>query len=340
MYFDIGPKERIKDFFNYREEYRKVRTALRRGERIIAIIGVRRVGKTSLMNVLFNDLDGINVWVDGRIINDAKDLIAVLEQGIEQNGGIFGSIKSLGISISGMGITTGLSIEPKTKAVIRKCGKIHLFIDEAQYANCMEIAKALSYLYDRFPNVQIIISGSEIRLIDEVLGITNSSHPLYGRRVEIIELKRLDKEKSLEFLRLGFKQVSKRVPSSELEEVVERLDGLIGWLTLYGYERAIANSEHPLEKVEYIAMGIVEAELKRLLGNKRNKALYISILRYANNRKWKELLSVVRDEIGKVNNASFSRALKELVRYSFIEKINDRYVVADPIIRTTVLKRF
>ena len=309
MYFDIGPKEKIRDFYNYREEYKKIKTALNRGEKLIAITGVRRVGKTSLMNILFNELDGINVWADGRIIRNAAHLISILEQGIKQKGGIFGSIKSIGISIAGISLTTEPSI-PKAERFIRRRGKVHLFIDEAQYANSLEIAKALSYIYDRLPNVQTIISGSEIRLINEVLGVENSSHPLYGRRVELIELKRLTKDKSLEFLKLGFKQPHKRVPNNELKEVVERLDGLIGWLTLYGYERAIANNEKPLERVESIAIGIVEGELKQLLKDKRNKRLYLSILKYANNRRWKELLSVVRDEIG------------------------------DPIIKTTVMKKF
>ena len=315
-----------------------MKLALKRGDKLVAIIGVRRVGKTSLMNILFNELKGINIWADGRIISKAGDLLSILGNGVREKGGIFGSIKSIGLSIAGVEVMAErLSISDSEKA-IRKAGKVYLFIDEAQFADAMEMAKALSYVYDRFPNVQMIVSGSEIRLIEEVLGITNSSHPLYGRRMEIVKLNRLTAEKSLAFLHAGFRQLRCKISHKELNEVVRRLDGLVGWLTLYGYERAIANTQNALEKVERMAVGIVEEEIKQLLENKRNKRLYIAILKYASNRGWKELLSIVRDELGKVNNVSFSRALKELVSYSFIEKKEHKYMVADPMVKVAAMK--
>ena len=335
MYFSIGPKENLRDFFNYREEYKDIKEAIKRGERLIAIQGVRRVGKTSLMNILFNELKGINIWADGRIIEKSKDLLEIISEGIKNKGGIFGSIKSIGISIAGIEINAE---NPFAEKSIRKAGKINLFIDEAQYANNKEISKALSYLYDRFPNITTIISGSEVRIINEVLAIDDPSHPLFGRKIELIRMKRLTQNKSKEFLIEGFKQLNMKVKEEEIKEAENKLDGLIGWLTIYGYERGIANSRDALEKVEKIAVSLVGEELKNFLKNKKNKFLYIAILKYANKRRWKELLSVVRDELGKVNSTSFSRAIKELLSYSFLENHNGFYYHADPMIREAALK--
>ncbi len=336
MYFSIGPKERLEDFFNYKMEYNQLTSALKRGEKLVAILGVRRVGKTSLMNILFNELDGINIWADGRIVEKSKDLLAILENGVKNKGGIFGSIKSIGLSVVGLEV-----VAEKTSPsddIIRNAGEINLFIDEAQYAESIEMAKAIAYIYDRFPNVRMIVSGSEIRLIKEILGLGDNTHPLYGRRIEIVELKRLVYEKSLEFLKMGFKQLNKHVSEDELQEVMMHLDGLIGWLTLYGYEKGIANTPDALKKVENIAVGIAGAELNKFLENKRNKQLYIAILKYASGREWKELLSIVRDELGKVNSVSFTRALKELVNYSFLEKNGNEYSVADPLIKSAAMR--
>ncbi len=335
MYFNIGPKERLEDFFNYEEEYRQIIDAVKRGERIIAIQGVRRVGKTSLMNILFNSLDGINIWADGRIIGESKDLLQILTEGVRRGGGVFGVIKSIGLSIGGLEVVGEV---PFSEQDVRKVKKIHLFIDEAQYGDEKEIAKALSYLYDRFPNLTVVVSGSEVRLMETVLAFNDPSHPLFGRRIEVVTMRRLPYNKSKEFLFLGFGQLGVSVSEREVEKAVERLDGLIGWLTLYGYERAIAERGDALERVEEMALRLVGEEINNFLKNKKNKPLYISILKYAHRRSWKELLSLVRDELGRVNATSFSRALKELTLYSFLERHEGRYIHADPMVREAALR--
>ena len=334
MYFSIGPKERPEDFFNYTQEYRKVRQALERNEKIVAITGLRRTGKTSMMNILYNTVKGINIWIDGRIINTPGDVLSALYKGVKMKGGIFGSIKSIGLSIAGLELKAELP--EKNIETIRNAGRIHLFVDEAQYAP--EIAKVLSYIYDRFPNISVVLSGSEIRVVNEVLGINEPSHPLYGRRIEMVKLSSLSPEKSLEFLKAGFNQLNISVPQHELNEVVDKLDGIIGWLTLYGYERAIAGNPDPLTEVVRIAKAIIKEELKHFLKAKKKPGIYLAILKYATNRRWKELLSVVRDELGKINRVSFARALKELVAYSFIEKRGEVYTTADPMVKMVALE--
>ncbi len=143
----------------------------------------------------------------------------------------------------------------------------------------------------------------------DVLGLNDPTHPLFGRRIEIVQMPCLEEEKAREFLFKGFQQIGTEISDGEIVGVLGYLDGLIGWLSLYGYERAITQSPDPLNKVMQIAKAIVKAEVRQFLKNKKNHSLYIAILKYAKKRHWKELLSLVRDEFGRVNNASFTRTV-------------------------------
>jgi predicted AAA+ superfamily ATPase len=72
MYFDIEPKSKKEDFFNYEYEYKEVKKALERREKIIAVVGVRRAGKTSLLNLIYNEIESQKLWIDGRIVTKPK----------------------------------------------------------------------------------------------------------------------------------------------------------------------------------------------------------------------------------------------------------------------------
>ena len=154
---------------------------------------------------------------------------------------IFGKIESLNISAFGIGLDVKIASESlvEIENKIRKAGAFYVFIDEAQKANVTDLANVLSYFYDRFPNVFFIISGSEIGLIEDVLGENDGEHPLYGRHITKILMNRLDKSRGFEFLNNGFDQLKTKIKKEDIYEAIEKLDGLIGWLTLYGYEKEL-----------------------------------------------------------------------------------------------------
>ena len=145
---------------------------------------------------------------------------------------------------------------------------------------------------------------------------------------------RLPREKSLEFLREGFRQVGVRVRREEMEEAVDRLDGLIGWLTMYGYERAVLRKRHALKETEERAVAIVMAELAHFLKRRRNKRLYLAILKYARQGiEWSELKAAVEAELKTpLNPNSLSFALEELMRYGFLERQGHTYSLSDPLL--------
>lgn len=337
MYFEIEPKSRKEDFFNYDYEYSQVKKALQRKEKIIAVVGVRRVGKTSLLNLIYHETKGLKLWLDGRIVTDPKKEIfaAIYETARVGKPKIFGKIESLNVSAFGVGfdIKLGRESQSEIEKKIRSIGQIFVFIDEAQRMKVRDLADVLSYFYDRFPQVSFIISGSEIGLVEEILGESDAEHPLYGRDITKVVMNRLDKNRAMEYLRRGFEQLALEVDEDEIEDAVAELDGLIGWLTLYGYEKGIKKSKDALNKTSQGAAQIAASELVHFLKKTKNRKLYLSILRNTNGISWEELRTLAGRELGKrLNPNLFNFALGKLVGYSFIEKRDQRYYLSDPLL--------
>jgi len=337
MYFSIEPKSNIKDFFNYRREYGEIKKALKRGEKVIAVIGVRRTGKTSLLNIIYHEINGKKVWIDGRIVCDPKKDIfsAIYEVAKEGRSKIFGKIESISISVSHIGLRIrkiSRNSFVNMENTITRAGKIYVFIDEAQKMDPKQLANLLSYFYDRLPNITFIISGSEIGVVEDVLGEKDPKHPLFGRHIVRLEMKRLDEEKAMEYLTLGFDQLGFKISDDEIESVISELDGLIGWLTLYGYERAVLKNKNALERVKELAAQLVATELQNFLDRVKNKKLYLTILRNANNVTWSQLSAYVNKDMRKqINPNTLTQAIEKLMRYSFLAKEGNKYLRPDPI---------
>ncbi|MFH1094678.1 MAG: ATP-binding protein [Candidatus Micrarchaeota archaeon] len=341
MYFEIEPKSKKADFFNHDYEYEQLKKALERKEKIIAVVGVRRVGKTSLLNVVYHETKTLKLWLDGRIVTSPKKEIfaAIYETAKSGKPRIFGHIDSLNVSAFGIGLNVkvGSQSQIEIEKKVRSAGRMTVFIDEAQRMKTDELADVLSYFYDRFPGISFVISGSEIGLVEEILGESDGEHPLYGREITKIMVERLDKNRAMDFLRSGFAQIRINITDSELEEAISELDGLIGWLTLYGYEKGVRKNADALKKTSTNAAQIVATELVHFFKNRKNKKLYLSILRNTDGTAWEELMNKSSKDYGKkLNNNSFASALANLVSYSFVEKKDQKYYLSDPLLKKAI----
>ncbi|GAF87402.1 unnamed protein product, partial [marine sediment metagenome] len=182
--------------------------------------------------------------------------------------------------------------------------------------------------------VSFILSGSEVGLVEEILGEDDSEHPLYGRNIIKIVMERLDKNRAMEFLNKGFEQINFKINPDDVEEAIKELGGLIGWLTLYGYEKGIMKNKDALGKTTEVAARIAGTELAHFFKKTKNKKLYISILRNASGGiTWTELKERVKKDLGKQLNPSLlTFAIKRLMNYSFLEKKNNEYYLSDPLL--------
>jgi AAA+ ATPase superfamily predicted ATPase len=338
MYFELEPKSRKKDFFNYDYQYNQVKKALERKEKITAVVGVRRVGKTSLLNIVYNETNVLKLWLDGRIVNDAKKEIfsAIYETAKTSKPKIFGKIESLSVSAFGVGfeVTLANKSQHELERKIRSAGQMCVFIDEAQRMKVTDLADVLSYFYDRFPRISFILSGSEIGLVEEILGEDDSEHPLYGREITRVVMNRMDENKSMDYLKRGFEQIKTKLDTEEIDEAVAELDGLIGWLTLYGYEKGVKKSKAALKKTAGHAAQIAATELVHFLKRTRNRKLYLNLLRNTDGSGWDELRTRTGKDLGKKLNPNlFNFALEKLVNHSFIESRSGKYYLSDPLLQ-------
>ena len=65
MYFDARPKESREDLYDREEELQALRSSL--SEPIVLLTGVRRIGKTSILKVLLNEVDAPYALMDVRL---------------------------------------------------------------------------------------------------------------------------------------------------------------------------------------------------------------------------------------------------------------------------------
>lgn len=67
-----------------------------------------------------------------------------------------------------------------------------------------------------------------------MIGFVDPQSPLFGRHYTEIRMRSLSGEESVRFLRAGFHQVGVECPEDVIQYAVEGMDGVIGWLTLFG----------------------------------------------------------------------------------------------------------
>ena len=326
---------------------------------MIVVKGVRRIGKSSLVRVGLR-LHGVRLYAvfDARTVPllTSDTVYEVIARGLEEllrrSGGLSRHLRELlarveGLSVAGFEVRdTRRSpdlelrvVEALDEAAEAAGEHMVLVFDEAQdMAVVPGFARLLAHIYDYHQRVKLVLAGSEVGLLDRLLGRGNPRAPLYGRPYLEIEMPRLGREESLGFLEQGFTELGLQWPRAYMEEAVNRLDGIAGWLTAYGYY-AYATGSHreALERVLEEGASLVQAELERFLANRSQaRTRYLALLEClaAGPLTWSELKTCLETRIARgLNKAQFTRYVRELRDYSFVEKSGREYRLADPLIR-------
>ena len=267
MYFDLEPKSRLKDLYDFDQPFGKLMELLK-GRRarapLITVTGARRTGKTSLIKTALAESGLPHVLLSGHAFADEpvigkRDLMTLLERGLndairEQKGRknrlmdalhgiewvrlnseppwIHFEWKRPARNLDALEILYSLdqlASEEKTKYL--------LVLDEAQEFKRLRrysLQRLMAYAYDNLSGIQMIVSGSQFGFLHEFLGVDDPQAPLFGRGMPEIRVPRLPKELAADFLEKGFKQVGVRPDPSVIELAARKLDGVIGWLTFFG----------------------------------------------------------------------------------------------------------
>ena len=355
MLFDPRPKEKKDELFNREEELEALSKYVSSGSPIILCLGIRRIGKTSVLKVFLNENNYPSLYIDARRLSEIgyskQGLYRLISEEFTRIRGRFASIieylRSIkGVSIAGHGIELnwrdkGLSLSSiliKMDDYARDNNTVFLIvIDEAQYLrflkghNKIDFRQIIAYTYDNLRRVKFILAGSEIGMLYRFLGFNNPSSPLYGRVRDELLIERFSREESIEFLKQGFSEANMSVPEDIIEEVVDLLDGIVGWLAYFGYKFLQVKRADIVKQILEEAINMALNELKKL---NDLSPTYSHVLRAIalNFNTWSTIKRTVEAWMGRtIPSKTLYRILSNLIDMSIIDKKDGKYVFLDPI---------
>lgn len=347
MLFDLAPKDDASELFDRRKELEELHSAMERGEKLTIVYGIRRIGKTSLIRSFISEKEFLSVFLDVRQIYYTHKRTVPSEAVYEQIlrgftdlllGLGIGADEQMGIFSAGENNITNL-LSDINKWCLAKKAKFLLAIDEAQY---LRFSRKVSYDgvmawgLDNLRNVFFVISGSEVGVLREMLDFENTKAPLYGRFKNELLLRKFNDEESAEFLRRGFEELGCKVGNKEIEQVIGRIGGLVGWLAYYGHYRTTDKMGHEeaLERIFSDGSKIAMSEVGDLI--KKSKDRYMAIMTAISKGmgSWSGIKAYTVGTTGKIPDSGLDMLLSSLIRFSIVEKDSKgNYVMADPILK-------
>lgn len=364
MYFSDRPKAKRENFYGRDEELNKLINSLKKGVALTVIKGLRRLGKSSLMLIGLSASNLPHVLIDCRQFEEVaylsrRALIEVLEESvnnfIREHKGLWATLKDYlkrvrGIRAGEFSVTFSwggerpLSIvglfDTLNKFAADRGIKVVIAIDEAQQLKKVtnfDISKLLAHIYDYKGNIQLLLTGSQVGLLDDLLGVEEPSSPLYGRARSEITLGRFSVEQSRDFFVKGFKQCRMKADDETIEYAVEKLDGIVGWLSNFGWQCYLEKKifKGSVDKLLEEAAGLALREFKNFLIKRSAAERYRVIMRRIAKEpaRWTQLKTHLEDKVGtRVYDANLANLLDELLKAGFVERKNDFYAVSDPVL--------
>ncbi|MEM2238373.1 MAG: AAA family ATPase [Candidatus Caldarchaeum sp.] len=168
MLFDIRPKERLEDLFGRREHFEELSRYVKRGL-WVAVLGKRMTGKTSLVKTFANKVNGIYVNLMG-----VKGINGLVEKLASASGLKLEELRlSLQVAeLKRSRITENVFAAYKDKVIV---------LDEVQEIASPHFLKLLKNLWDTYPKLRLVFTGSYMGVLKKLLEPAPTS-PLYGRQ--------------------------------------------------------------------------------------------------------------------------------------------------------------
>jgi len=193
-YFSTAPKTNRKDLFDREAELAELLEALKGSWKFIILVGIRRVGKTSLLKVALNewgkpyiylDLRGLKSYTDGAFYelfsDEVNEILPIRRRLLDY-------LKNVrGVTVTGFTVSFDLKdSKPSIIQLLRRIDEgvgeegltLPIVFDEAQelryFKDRFDIAKLIAYSYDNLENVKFVLTGSEVGLLYSTLDLSNS----------------------------------------------------------------------------------------------------------------------------------------------------------------------
>lgn len=373
MLFTDRPKDNLNDLFGREEEMEKFGKAIEMKRALIIISGLRRIGKTSLLKTMISQNVEYSILIDLRDLAAKKtatreDVIHLIQGSIQEfldnNKSVAEQIVEVLRTVRGVSITTlgggfGIQLEPRSEKKLdlsglfsridrwaKDHGGIVLAIDEAQQfrkAQQFNMTGLLASIFDNCKNIVTVLTGSEVGLLYEFMGIEDTTADLYGRSYVEIKVERLSKEKSREFLLKGFEQYKMErqkmvLGTDAIELAVEQLGGVLGWLSKFGLkcvERGSITADN-LDEIRKEGAKLAKEEYDKFIATRKATERYDVIMKTLASQPstWDSIKTQLTLETKKtIYNKNLSDLLSTLQKAGFINKDGDKYYIEDPLLK-------
>ena len=368
MLFDELVKENIRDFYDRRREMELLKNGILECRRIILILGIRRIGKSSLIKVTLNHNKIPYIYIDVRSIYRQYNYISsyaihyALESALNRlSKSSFWSklldyLKNIrGVSV--MGVEVRFSESPQKITVIMpqlfnalndwasdNKSKIALVFDEAQYLRYSKInfRSIIAYIYDNLPYITVVLSGSEVGLLHDFLRVNDPRSELYGRYMYEIVLKRFNREQSIDFLYKGFQEYGIEPPTDIIEEAASAFGGIVGWLVYFG-RLSVDKGLSREVIIETFIKGskLVKEELSKLY-KRSPRYRYVLEAIAQGNTTWSSIKKyITARELKPIYDSALYEILLTLEKMGIIEKVLEKdeikYKIVDPVLQYAVM---
>lgn len=327
LLFDPRPKSSRDELFDREKQLEVLDRSV--GRPLILVLGIRRIGKSSLLLSFLENWRG--VYVDLRGVRNTADLYRKTSEGLT---GSLTKLRDTLKGISGVKIA-GIEVALKWRGVdsislprlieqLSKKETVVFVLDEIQGLRpplSYELKNTIAYAYDNVPNCTFVLSGSQIGLLKDFVGVNNPESPLFGRYYTEVHVERFTGEQSREFLEKGFNELKHRVDRGVIERGVALFDGIPGWLVHYGMSHIERKN---YDEILQIAVNTARNELLKL--NQREKQVAKAIANGAES--WSRVRRLIEETCGEIiPKSTLTRTIRALEKLSLIQD----YHFLDPV---------
>jgi hypothetical protein len=356
MYFDLGPKQRREDLFDFDDQFNTL-LGLLRGRRarapLIMVTGSRRVGKTSLVQTALNESGLPNLTLSGAPFADMptikrQNLLRVLE--LELNETVEKEKRWGEKFLDVLSGVRWLKVNSKPPFIhfewerpVRELDLLDLIYSFKRLAR--QNKTRFVFVIDEAQEIQMIVTGSQIGFLHDFLELDNPNAPLYGRGTVDIHAPKIGPI-AADFLARGFEQAKITPAAGVVDLAVKKLDGIIGWLTFFGsrsVERGGPTEDALNEAVERgskLAASEFENFLKVRPAARKRYARIMGTAARLECTGWTALKQDLEiHERKRVANNVFSDLVENLCKGDFLSKGEDgTYSVSDPLFAHAIKK--
>ncbi len=355
--FSDRPIVKLEDLYGrgHRDSVRKLYNAVERGY-FVAVLGARRVGKTSVVKTFLNHYGYKYLYFDlspymGLRAVSFRSLapaeIGFNEEALSSEARL--SLALISLSLKKVKLTSEV-FQTNLLTLLRELnGKYDKFIvvfDEAQvlaFVKGINYRGLLQFIHNNYNNIVVILTGSMPGLLEKIISPTNAGEPGFARYMEEIHVPRWNREETIDFLKEGFRSNNISYEEETLHEVYEELTGIPGFISYYGLLRVRGiNHYEALSRTENYAISQWENDLKAFL-KIYNSPLYIHVLNILSETITGATWSELQRELGKrldnpVGKSTLHRILTNLLKAGMIQKQGGKYIITDRPLRKTISK--